>query len=215
MGRLFNGTSRLYTEGLVQAGAVPVLLATLPELVEEYAARIDAGLFTGGVDLHPRLYGEHPRPGLGVTDDERDDFEGGLYRALRRQGKPIFGICRGIQLINALEGGTLHQHLPAVPELWIDHTQRAAPPAIGHEIELLPESVLGRLYGPKALVNSYHHQAIDRLASTLNAVAWAPDGLVEAVEGNNTLAVQWHPELMLPAHASALHPFQAFMSLLQ
>ncbi|GAA4000199.1 gamma-glutamyl-gamma-aminobutyrate hydrolase family protein [Deinococcus rubellus] len=215
MGRLFNGTSRLYMEGLLQVGAVPILLATLPQLIEDYAVQIDAGLFTGGVDLHPRIYGEHPRSGLGVTDDERDDFEVGLYHALRRQGKPVFGICRGIQLINVSEGGTLHQHLPSVPEVWIDHTQRANPPAIGHEIELIPESVLGRLYGSKALVNSYHHQAVNRLASTMGVVALSPDGLIEAVEGNNTIAVQWHPELMLPAHPSALYTFQAFMSLLQ
>ncbi|MFC4424594.1 gamma-glutamyl-gamma-aminobutyrate hydrolase family protein [Deinococcus navajonensis] len=213
LGRLFNGVSRRYAEGLTAVGTLPVMLPTLPDLAETYAAQVDAVLLTGGVDVHPRHFGQHPVRGLGVVDEERDAFEAALYHAARRLGKPVFGICRGIQMINVLEGGTLHQHLPEVAGIWVDHTQLATPPALGHEVIFAPGSRLGEEHGPRAFVNSYHHQAIDRLAPTLQAVAWAPDGLIEAVEGEGLMAVQWHPELLLSRHRHALASFQAFRKL--
>ncbi|MFC4637640.1 gamma-glutamyl-gamma-aminobutyrate hydrolase family protein [Deinococcus hohokamensis] len=214
LGRLFNGVSRRYAEGLAAVGTLPVLLPTLPELAETYAARVDAVLLTGGVDVHPRHFGQHPVRGLGVVDEERDAFEAALYRAARGLGKPVFGICRGAQMINVLEGGTLHQHLPDVAGVWVDHAQQATAPALGHEVTFAPGSRLGAEHGQKAFVNSYHHQALDRLAPSLRAVAWAPDGLVEAVEGEGLVAVQWHPEMLLPRHPHALGTFRAFRQLL-
>lgn len=214
LGRLFNGASRRYMEGLEEAGALPLLLPNLPDLADEYAQRLDAILFTGGVDVHPRHFGQHPRRGLGVVDEERDSFEMALFHSARRLGKPVFGICRGIQLLNVLEGGTLHQHLPEVATAWVDHAQQGSPPALGHEVTFTAGSLLGELHGEKAFVNSYHHQALDRVAPTLRVTALAPDGIVEAVEGENLIAVQWHPELLLTAHPEALQTFRAFLRLL-
>ena len=216
LSRLFNRTSRLYAEALETVGALPVLLPTLPELAENYASRVDAVLLTGGVDVHPRHFGEEPRRGLGVVDEARDAFETALYRAARQQGKPVFGICRGVQMMNVLEGGSLHQHLPDASELWIDHAQQASPPALGHSVSLAAGSVLARMHSEqeKVWVNSYHHQAIDRLAPGMRAVATAPDGLIEAVEGEGLLGVQWHPELLFREHPHALGTFRAFMALL-
>lgn len=214
LGRLFNGVSRRYAEGLAAVGALPVLLPTLPDLAGTYAAQVDAVLLTGGVDVHPRHFGQHPVRGLGVVDEERDTFEAALYRAARALGKPVFGICRGAQMINVLEGGTLHQHLPEVAGLWVDHAQQAPPPELGHEVTFEAGSRLGEAHGERAFVNSYHHQAVDRLAPSLRAVAWAPDGLVEAVEGEGVVAVQWHPELLLPRHPHAMETFRAFRQLL-
>ena len=215
LGRLFNGTSRRYMEGLEAVDTLPVLLPNLPEQAAEYARRVDAVLFTGGVDVHPRHFGQHPRRGLGVVDEVRDAFEIALYHEARRLGKPVFGICRGVQLLNVLEGGTLWQHLPDVEAAWVDHAQMASPPTLGHEVQFTSGSVLAEYHGTeKVFVNSYHHQALDRVAPSLRAVAVAPDGIVEAVEGQNLLAVQWHPELLFAAHPEALGTFRAFRSLL-
>ncbi|RJF69011.1 gamma-glutamyl-gamma-aminobutyrate hydrolase family protein [Deinococcus cavernae] len=215
LGRLFNGTSRRYMEGLEAVETLPVLLPNLPELAESYARQLDAVLFTGGVDVHPRHFGQHPRRGLGTVDEGRDAFEIALYRAARQLGKPTFGICRGVQLLNVLEGGTLHQHLPDVPEAWVDHAQQASPPAVGHEVQFTPGSLLAECHGvQKVFVNSYHHQALDRLAPTLRCAAVAPDGIVEALEGEGLIAVQWHPELTFAAHPDTQGTFRAFRRLL-
>lgn len=214
LGRLFNGTSLRYMEGLEAVGALPMLLPNLPELAQDYAKRVDAALFTGGVDVHPRHFGQHPQRGLGEVDEGRDAFEIALYRALRKLGKPVFGICRGAQMINVLEGGTLHQHLPNITEFWVDHAQVARPPVLGHVVSFTEGSLLAETHGGGALVNSYHHQAIDEVAPTLTTAATAPDGLVEAVEGEGLIGVQWHPELLFQAHPHALGTFQAFVKLL-
>ncbi|MFD1733461.1 gamma-glutamyl-gamma-aminobutyrate hydrolase family protein [Deinococcus malanensis] len=214
LGRLFNGTSRRYAEGVEAVGGLPLLLPTLSDLAETYAAKVDAVLLTGGVDVHPRHFGEVPKRGLGDIDEERDAFETALYRATRALGKPVFGICRGVQMINVLEGGTLWQHLPDAAEYWVDHTQVARPPALGHEVTFSSGTHLHATHGERSHVNSYHHQALRQLAPTLRVAATAPDGLIEAVEGDGLIAVQWHPEMLLPAHPHALGTFQAFMRLL-
>ncbi|WP_412030109.1 gamma-glutamyl-gamma-aminobutyrate hydrolase family protein [Deinococcus yunweiensis] len=214
LGRGFNGTSRSYAEALEAVGGVPLLLPTLPELAATYAAAVDAVLLTGGVDVHPRYFGAHPVRGLGQVDEERDAFEAALYREARTLGKPVFGICRGIQMITVLEGGTLWQHLPDAPEVWADHAQTSRPPTLGHEVTFVPGSALHTQHGDANLVNSYHHQAIDVLTPTLTAAAHAPDGVVEAVEGDGVIAVQWHPELLFRTHPHALGTFRAFMTLL-
>ena len=213
LGRVFNGTPRRYTEALDAAGFLPLLLPTLPDLAERYAAQVDAVLLTGGVDVHPRHFGEHPRRGLGQVDGERDEFEIRLYREARRLGKPVFGICRGAQMINVLEGGTLWQHLPDAPEFWADHAQVAPSPAVGHEVTFTPGTHLHATHGERAFVNSYHHQALRDLAPGLVAAAHAPDGLVEAVEGDGLIAVQWHPEVLVPDSLPARAFFQSCRSL--
>ncbi|MFC4454056.1 gamma-glutamyl-gamma-aminobutyrate hydrolase family protein [Deinococcus sonorensis] len=210
----YTGTSRAYTEALLAVGAIPVLLPSLPDLAPDYAAQMDAILLTGGVDLHPRHYGQSPRRGLGEVDEVRDAFEIALYRAAREHDKPVLGICRGMQVMNVLEGGSLHQHLPDVPGVWADHAQVARAPTLGHEISFVAGSALGRTHGSQALLNSYHHQAVDAVAPTLTVTASAPDGVVEALEGDGLMAVQWHPELLFVRHPAALGTFTAFMTLL-
>ena len=214
LGRFFNGTSRAYAEALEAVGGVPLLLPTLPELAATYAASVDAVLLTGGVDVHPRHFGAHPVRGLGEVDEERDAFETALYREARALSKPVFGICRGVQMINVLEGGTLWQHLPDASQFWADHAQASRPPTLGHEVTFVPGSVLHAQHGERTFVNSYHHQALDVLAPTLTATAHAPDGLIEGVEGDGVIGVQWHPELLFRTHPHALGTFRAFMSLL-
>ncbi|GGR20231.1 gamma-glutamyl-gamma-aminobutyrate hydrolase family protein [Deinococcus ruber] len=211
----FHGTPRHYAQAVAHVGGSPVLLPTLPELAEDFATRIDALLLTGGVDIHPRYYGQVPRRHLGEVDEERDAFESALYSAVRGLGKPVLGICRGMQLINVFEGGSLHQHLPEVASLWADHAQVGRAPTLGHTVEFVPDSRLGQAHPGTALVNSYHHQAVDVLAPGLRCTATAPDGATEAIEGEGLLGVQWHPELLFERHPHALGTFTAFMSLLK
>lgn len=210
----FHGTPRHYAQAITHVGGSPILLPTLPDLAEDFAVRVDAVLLIGGVDLHPQYYGQVPRHHLGEVDEERDAFEHALYRAARVLGKPVLGICRGMQLINVFEGGTLHQHLPDVPGLWADHAQVGRAPTLGHAVEFLPDSQLGRAHTGTPLVNSYHHQAVDVLAGSLMSTATAPDGVIEGIEGEGLLGVQWHPELLFERHPHALGTFTAFMTLL-
>lgn len=160
-----------------------------------------AGLvLCGGGDLDYVLYDQKDR-GSQPPDRERDRAELALFRAFYQAGKPILGICRGMQLINAALGGTLIQDLPAEQSLFHGggETDRV------HPVRAEENSVLGRLYGPLFLVNSSHHQAVDRLGRGLRATAWTESGFAEAIElpGYPLLGVQFHPERMSFAHRRA------------
>ena len=149
-------------------------------------ARADALLLPGGGDLHPRLYGQSSA-GCDGIDGARDARELLLVEAFAAQEKPIFGICRGLQVLNVAFGGTLHRHIGGHSQ--IDGIDRL------HET-YTDDPLLRRLYGERFFVNSAHHQSADRLGSGLYAVQWASDGTVEALR-HRTLpifAVQWHPE---------------------
>lgn len=163
----------------------------------DYCPRPDltcAGLLLcGGGDIESSLYGRENQ-GSEAPDRERDRAELELFRAFFEAGRPIFGICRGMQLINVALGGTLIQDLP--PEQKIFHTS-----ALGdlvHPVFSPEGSALNKLYGPVFSVNSAHHQALDQLADGLKATAWSESGVVEAVElpGYPMLGVQFHPERM-------------------
>lgn len=149
-------------------------------------AHADALLLPGGGDLHPRLYRQAPA-GSADIDEARDARELSLVRVFAAQEKPIFGICRGLQLLNVAFGGTLHQHIDG-------HSQLAGKDRL-HETHT-DDPLLRSLYGERFTVNSAHHQSVDRLGSELRAVQWAEGGTVEALR-HRTLpiyAVQWHPE---------------------
>lgn len=157
-----------------------------------------AGLvLCGGGDLDYTLYDREDR-GSQPPDRDRDRAELALFHAFYQAGKPILGICRGMQLINAALGGTLIQDLSAEQRLF--HGGGKADRV--HPVRAEENSVLGRLYGPLFLVNSSHHQAVDRLGRGLRATAWTESGFAEAIElpGYPLLGVQFHPERMAFAH---------------
>jgi putative glutamine amidotransferase len=177
-----------------EAGAVPLLLSPTGH-VDDVLDRIDALVLQGGGDVHPELYGQELHPETNTLDRRRDDFELALLARARERALPVLGICRGIQLVNVGYGGTLVQHLGDVAG--VDHEQLDTWDALAHSIEVAPDSRLARVLDATTLdVNSVHHQAVDRLGAGLRAVAWASDGVVEAVEHETdpVLAVQWHPE---------------------
>lgn len=159
-----------------------------------------AGLIlTGGEDVDPALYGAAPHPAAGCPNPERDRTEVALLRVARERRMPVLAICRGIQLVNVALGGTLVQDLPTERPSGVAHDQSADPRHRTHRVSVAPGSRLADALGATMLdVNSYHHQAVDRLADGLVVSATAPDGVVEGMESTDPdwwmLGVQWHPE---------------------
>ncbi len=206
LGRPYEGTARHYARAVWQAGGTPLLLPLIPEAAGEVAAGLDGLLLTGGVDMAPRHYGEEPQEHLGAVDELRDAAEEALYRASRRRGLPVLGICRGLQVINVLEGGSLHQHLGG-------HSQGRPYDALTHAVTFEGGSSLARHHPAELRVNSHHHQAVKAVAPSLNVAARSEDGLIEALEGDGVLAVQWHPELTFESAPETNGAFSAFLDL--
>lgn len=190
-----------YVRALARAGAIPVVLPPLDvEAVPQLLSCMAAVCLSGGPDLDPAAYGAKPSPELGPTEPTLDAFELEVARVADAMGLPIFGICRGAQALNVARGGTLHQHLPAVTDHSIDHRQTAPGWEETHQVHVEPGSRLAAVLGTDApWVNSFHHQAVDRLGRGLRAVAWAPDGTVEGIEAPGerwVVGVQWHAETL-------------------
>ena len=208
-------TGRNYSQSIARAGGLPLMAASLePELADEFLDGVSGVVFSGGVDVHPMHYGQEPAAQLGQVDTDRDRFELALYRAARRRGLPVLGVCRGHQLINIAEGGTIHQHLD-VSIANVDHSQKQMEGEPYHLVTFEPDSILARAFGQgSVLTNSYHHQAIDRPADTVRVTARSSDGVVEGIEGKSgawLLGVQWHPEMSQARYEEQLAPFTAFV----
>jgi putative glutamine amidotransferase len=207
-----------YVEGLRRAGAVPLLVPPGAMEADEVLGRVDGLLLSGGGDVDPARYGQAPHPTIDRVDPGRDDQEFDLLRSALDRGMPFLAVCRGLQLLNVAAGGTLVQHLPDLDGL-ITHAGGPGLP-VPHDVRVEPGSTLGGICGPALTdVASLHHQAIDRLGDGLRPVAWAPDGVVEAVELTDpsafAVAVQWHPEWTAaedPAQQRILDAFVAAVS---
>jgi putative glutamine amidotransferase len=196
-----------YVRAVEEAGALPVVLPPLAAAdVPAVAARLDGLVLSGGPDLAPAAYNARPHRELGATEPDLDVFEYAVAREAVRLELPILGICRGAQTLNVARGGTLHQHLPDVVGDGIAHRQDGDGRLPTHIVDVLPGSRLASvLEATQVSVNSFHHQAIDRLGAGLLACAWAPDGTIEAIEDDSlpfVLAVQWHAETLIdtPPH---------------
>ncbi|MGL4551205.1 MAG: gamma-glutamyl-gamma-aminobutyrate hydrolase family protein [Gemmataceae bacterium] len=211
-----------YVRVLAAEGAVPVLLPLLPGDEETLRALYDLldGLFlTGGVDIDPTNYGEPVHQNCDRLDPARDWTEIQLIRWALRDRKPVLGVCRGVQAINVACGGTLYQHLPdQMPGMKHDYFPNPANTYtrdyLAHEVTVDLTTRTGKLLGEARVeVNSMHHQGIKRLAPDLRPTASAPDGLVEAVEGEAgfVVGVQWHPEELAEAYAPQRRLFDAFL----
>ena len=177
-----------YADAVYRAGGLPV--PTCGTAAEELAELCDGLLLSGGVDLDPALYGEEILNDTVQIHRERDDFELSLFRSFFDAGKPIFGICRGCQLINVALGGTLYQDL--VAQKGLVHFD----PELRHEVRASEGSLLCRLFGERFLTNSTHHQAVKVVADGLRITARSSEGIVEALEHESRpiFATQFHPE---------------------
>ncbi len=199
------GHRQTYVDAVLQAGGAPLLI---PPLLDATALRaiydqIDGLLLAGGGDISPNHYGDQPHERLGTIDPPRDMAELRLARWAATDGKPLLGICRGVQMINVALGGSLYQDIPTQLGSPIDHNAsyvREDWTYLAHSITIAPNSRLARYLGTTDLmINSLHHQAVRRIAPGLRAVAWAPDGVIEALESDQhsfIVGVQCHPEAL-------------------
>lgn len=184
-----------YVEAIAAAGATPVLLPPVEDSDDDPGTWLDGLVLSGGADIDPSRYGEQPHKQTENTRLWRDDWELGLlHRALDRD-LPVLGVCRGAQLLNVALGGSLLQHLPDA----VHHdAHRPGPGMFGStRVRLRNGSRLARTLGPDVTVHCHHHQALASVAAELNAVGWAEDGTIEAVEMRGrrfVVGVQWHPE---------------------
>lgn len=209
-------TPQGFVEGLHAAGALPVVFPiSNEENAKQYVKSVDAIVLAGGQDVSPLTYGEEPHMKLQDTSLERDKFEMAVIKEAWAENKPVLAICRGLQIFNVAFGGTLYQDVSLYPELGLQHVQESTPETAAHTVTLEENSWLGQLYGKKASVNSYHHQAIKKLADGLRPVGWSYDGLIEAFESSDdqhiTVGVQWHPELMIHNSDAAQGLFDAYV----
>jgi putative glutamine amidotransferase len=191
-----------YMRAIERAGGLPVVLPPLGlDRISPLLDRLSGVLLSGGPDLDPAGYGRSAHPELGPTEPQLDAFEVELAREADARGLPILGICRGAQALNVARGGTLHQHVPEITDGSVDHRQCQPGEEVTHQVRVAARSGLAEVLGSRRLaVNSFHHQAVDMLGKGLHAVAWAPDGVIEAIEGREEsllLGVQWHAETLV------------------
>lgn len=199
----FVGVRRGYVDGVIAANGLPLLIPPQADIetLQQIYRRIDGLLLTGGADIDPALYGEERHPQLGVIEPDRDRTELLLTRWAVADGKPLLGICRGMQMLNVALGGTLYQDIGSQYTTELDHERGSHEQSWrnhDHAITLEPSSRLATLLGTTGTtVNTLHHQSLKTLADELIVVGQAPDGIVEAVEGTGddfVLGVQCHPE---------------------
>jgi putative glutamine amidotransferase len=206
-----------YTQALIRAGAVPVLLPLniTPTLLPDLLIRLDGIIFTGGGDIETSRFNGRPHTEVYGIDEERDAFELGMVEAVIKTGMPFLGICRGFQVINVALGGTLYTHILDQHEGALDHSFDPSLPTShpSHLVELNKGSKLAEIFGTTSItVNSLHHQGAETVSPGLGVIGHSPDGLVEAIAlpGHPFgIGVQWHPEWM-PEDETQQKLFTAF-----
>ncbi|WP_333674912.1 gamma-glutamyl-gamma-aminobutyrate hydrolase family protein [Streptococcus parasuis] len=192
---LLSYTQTCLVNAIEDAGGIPLILpVTRPELAEQYMKLVDKLILTGGQNVEPIHYQEKLLIDSSNYFPERDRFELALIEAAHHQEKPIFGICRGMQLYNVAQGGSLHQEV-------LGHWQENTGNQPSQDLYFPIESQLSQIYAQEPTVNSFHRQAINKLAPSLEIIALSPDKqTIEAVQSTRDthtfLGVQWHPELL-------------------
>jgi len=201
----YHGLLRHYLDAILWAGGLPLMIPSVgdPDIAREYAERVEGFLLPGSpTDIDPSHYGAVAHPKLGKINSEREATDFTLLDDAERNGKPVLGICFGTQSLNVSRGGSLVQDIPTVVPGSLVHDEDepgdspSSPPR--HLVRISEDSLIARLAGKQDVeVNSYHHQAVEVPGRNLRVVAYAPDGVAEAVEdtrGRFVVGVQWHPE---------------------
>jgi putative glutamine amidotransferase len=206
-----------YIRAIEKSGGVPIMLPVTDkeEVIDRFLETIDGLVISGGPDIGANFFNEEPHKDVGAISPLMDEFELSITRKAIKQKMPVFGICRGLQLLNVAMGGNLYQDIYSQYETDIQHRQIAPRPFTAHSIEIKKGSLLYNLYGKKLRVNTFHHQALKDVADGLKVVATAPDGIIEAVEGTNDnflVGVQWHPEGMWNSEYNYDELFDAFIN---
>lgn len=197
------GQSHTYSDAIIRAGGLPVLLPIINEIdtLTQIYAKLDGILFAGGNDVDPQLYGQEPYPETVDVSPMRDQMEIRLMNLALEQQKPILAICRGMQLLNVVCGGSLDQHIKTDLKLASDHeisTRKKTLVDLAHHLKVNPASKLAAIIHSNTIAaNTHHHQAIHRLAGNLSVSARSEDGLIEAIESDEkayVIGIQCHPE---------------------
>ena len=216
--------SQRYVLTLTNAGAIPWLIPLVDdETLRGVYDALDAVFLPGGADIDPVSYGTASHALCDKTDRERDRVELALARWAIDDGKPILGVCRGMQLINLAAGGTLFQDIAEQMPESIKHDyfpfsgQHFTRDYLAHEVSVVPGTRLAGVFGAGSLrVNSMHHQGVRDIGDGLVVSATAPDGLVEALESNDgqyVVGVQWHPEALTDSQSAARQLFDEFVQI--
>ena len=209
---------RTYIREVIKTGGTPVLIPSeIPvDQLKELYARLDGLILTGGDDIGIHHFNGVPHPKVGKEDPERDATELRLAKLAAKDTKPLLGICRGLQTLNVALGGDLYTHVEDQHPEKRKHDYYPEPPRdlISHSVTITKESKLFSIVRENEIeVNSLHHQGIKTLADDLVATAFAPDGLIEAVEIPEhpfAIAVQWHPE-WIPEQPASQAIFKSFV----
>lgn len=210
-----------YTRSIEEAGGIPIIIpfTTNLEIIHDTVAHLDGLLLSGGHDVYPLHYGEEPLQKLGEVWPERDHFDFALLKAAEERQIPIFGICRGMQVLNVYRGGSLYQDLSYDETCTIKHAQNQTPELGTHTVDIEFETNLASAIGRSTWVtNSHHHQSVKTVGKGLQVVARAKDGTVEGLEDSSypwMVATQFHPEMMTPKDQSAIRLFDAFIAAAQ
>ncbi|PYS40513.1 MAG: gamma-glutamyl-gamma-aminobutyrate hydrolase [Acidobacteria bacterium] len=198
----YIGQIRHYLDAILWAGGLPLMIPTVDDraIIADYIKRVDGVLLPGSpTDIDPKHYGAAAHDRLGKLYPERDATDFAILDLVDSEpNMPVLGICFGIQSLNVHRGGSLVQDIPALVESAVTHDEDNDKPAARHMVRIAEDSLIGRLAGRAQLeVNSYHHQAVEKPGRNLRPVAFANDGVIEAVEdtaGRFIVGVQWHPE---------------------
>ncbi len=206
-----------YVRAVEVGGGVPVLLPPQlsPAALGQLLLAVDGILLTGGGDIDPSRYGEPPHESLVYVSEERDTLEIAVVHAALERNLPVLALCRGMQVLNVALGGSLIQDIPSQFTTDINHSQSEPREEVTHEVAVQPGSRLRGLLGSDSIqVNSFHHQALKTLGAGLEAVAWAPDGIIEGIElpGDGfVVGVAWHPEDLVNSRNEARALFEGLV----
>ena len=209
---------RLSYSGAVSTyGGIPLIIPINTDIDDfpEICKIADGFLFAGGVDLDPSLYGEEKINDTVEVDEMRDRLETAGIKSALATGKPIFGICRGIQSVNVGMGGTLIQDIPTQRPSEVIHRQKENGETPTHRVDTVKGTFLNSIAGDSFMTNSFHHQAIKEPAPGLTVSAWSEDGLIEGLEnvdGRFILLVQWHPEYTYSSDPVSRALFSSFIN---
>ncbi len=206
-----------YIQSVRYSKGIPLVLPVVrsDHLLDEYASLCDGFLFCGGGDITPLLFGEEPHRGNGRTDVTVDLFQIRLMKRVLQARKPVFAICRGMQILSVACGGTIWQDISMIPGRTLDHMQQSAARCeVSHRIRTEKGSLLRKYIGSNLFVNSFHHQAVNTPGKNIRVSARARDGTIEAVEVEDypfAVGVQWHPECMYRTSPETRNLFHEFV----
>lgn len=207
-----------YMKSLEEQGAVTMILPLTDneDILDYFVALCDGFLLTGGHDVSPLIYNENKSDYCGMVCDIRDKMDRYILLKAIETNKAVLGICRGIQLMNAVLGGTLYQDLPSEILSDIEHHMRAPYDREAHKVHIVKDTPLEAIIKDSVIsVNSYHHQAVKKLARPLCAMAYSDDEIIEAVympARRFIWGIQWHPEFSYKVSEESRSILYAFLT---